>query len=65
MTLSIYGNESKFEFYVDDDGSITIVHEVLEMGISHTVYVNKEQFNQLVNFINDSMFIANQITLKK
>lgn len=65
MTLSIYGKESKFEFYVDHDGSITIVHEVLEIGVKHIVYINKDQFDQLVKFINESMLIDNQISLKK
>ena len=55
MTLSIYGVKSTFNFYVDHDGSITISCESNNGDLNDVIYLNKDQFKTLVNFINESI----------
>lgn len=64
MTLSIYGEESKFEFYVDHDNSIAIYYECEKIGHNDVIYLNKEAFDKLVSFINESYYEDNKIKNK-
>jgi hypothetical protein len=52
MQLTIFSDESQLSFFVTEDGSISITHEI-NMGPLNEFIINQKDFSVILKFIND------------